>query len=239
VLLIAACAAGAAAQNAAKQAAALPSADQVLERYIRAIGGRVALQKLTTRVATGTLDRDTGESYPAQMWQKGPAKFRFELALPDNAGLIQACDGAVAWDYNSETGTRELDGEARANRLRNSQFHRDMNLKQIYKTLRVSGKDRIGELAVFTVEATPAEGKPDIFYFAADSGLLLRRDSHYVDNEQDISFETYYEDYREVDGVKLPFSLRRRGADGSNFTIHFTSNQHNLPVEDAKFAKPM
>jgi outer membrane lipoprotein-sorting protein len=225
-------------QVAIAQMPALPTADQILEKYAQAVGGRAAFQKLTSRVATGTLEDQEGNSFSIELWAKAPARFRFEVTVPNYGPIVQAYDGSAAWDSNPSEGVRDLSGGARANRIRNSQFYREVNLRQLYKSLRVTGTSKIGELNVLVVEATPAEGAPDVFYFAADSGLLLRRDSHYEDQGQTIAFETHYEDYREVDGVKLPFALRRVGQDNSNFTIRLATIQHNVPIDDSKFSKP-
>ena len=46
-----------------------------------------------------------------------------------------------------------------------------------------------------------------------------------------------FEDYREVDGVKLPFS-RRWSRPGFTFTQKFDEIKHNVEIDDARFAKP-
>jgi len=218
--------------------APLPSAEQVLEKYVRAIGGRAAFQKLTSRLATGTLEAEGAGTLAIEMWQKAPDRFRFEVTVPSLGAIVQGYDGATAWDSNPQDGVRELTADARANRIRNAQFFREISLRQLYKSMRAVRTAKAGELNVVVIEAVPAEGQPDLFYFAADSGLLVQRDSHYQDAGQTVSFETHYEDYRDVDGVKLPFALRRVGADNSNFTIRFATIQHNLPIDDSKFSRP-
>jgi hypothetical protein len=49
--------------------------------------------------------------------------------------------------------------------------------------------------------------------------------------------ETFYEDYRDVGGVKIPFTMRVVSAEG-NRTYKWSQIDANAPVEDAKFAKP-
>jgi outer membrane lipoprotein-sorting protein len=220
------------------QSATLPTVDQILTRYVKAIGGEAAVRKLTSRLSTGSLETQEGPALSVEMWVKAPDKFRFEVTIPNGGWIVQAYDGVSAWDANSQEGMRDLAGSARANRIRNAQFYREVALKQLYRSMRVTGVTKMGELDVYVVEAVPADGPADTYYFAAASGLLLRRDSNYEDQGQNVSFQTYYEDYREVDGVMLPFALRRTGADNSNFTIRFSMIQHNIPIDDAKFSKP-
>ena len=84
----------------------------------------------------------------------------------------------------------------------------------------LKGREKVGGSDAFVVEATPAEGHATRLYFDTQTGLLLRKD------------KTYFEDYREVDGVKLPFRER------DDFSvIRLTEVKHNLPVDDARFAE--
>jgi hypothetical protein len=56
-----------------------------------------------------------------------------------------------------------------------------------------------------------------------ESGLLLRRG------------DTYYEDYREVDGIKLPFKMRQDAFSGAGLVYRITQIRHNVKIDEAKF----
>lgn len=221
----------------AQAPAGAPSVDEILKKYVQAVGGRAALEKVKSRVSKGVLERGEVGTLDFEILAKAPNKFRFEVFVPEMGSVIQAYDGAVAWDYNFREGAQELSGSARGNRVRNAEFYREVNLRQMYTKLSVTSTTKIGALDVYIVEGIPADGFPDRYYFAAESGLLLRRDSKYEGDQGVVSFETYYEDYREVDGIQLAFAYRRTGPD-SSFTLRFTEIRHNLPIEDAKFIKP-
>src|SRR5262249_6631127 len=83
----------------------------------------------------------------------------------------------------------------------------------------------IGARAVYVIEATPAEGDPEIWSFDARTGLLIRID------------DTYFDDYREVDGVKLPFTVRTSSAAGK-VIIKLDEIRHNVPIEETRFKNP-
>jgi hypothetical protein len=70
-------------------------------------------------------------------------------------------------------------------------------------------------------------------YFDVSNGLLLRRDV----NIQGTSMQAYFEDYKEVNGVKVPFTIRRSRPDFT-FTHKFDLVEHNTLIDDAKFRKP-
>lgn len=217
--------------------AGLPSADAVIAKHMQAIGGRDALLNLTSRVASGVLEQDGLPEIRFELVAKAPDKFYFRLSLPDNGEVIQAYDGVTAWDGAPETGVRVLAGSARAHRIRNATFQRELRMQELYTSLKTVGRDRIGALEVYVVEGTVKEGPPERLYFAADNGLLLRRDTKFDSDGQPVEFSTYYEDYRAVDGVLLPYALRRAGPDGT-FTLRFRDIRHNLPVDDTLFSKP-
>jgi hypothetical protein len=84
----------------------------------------------------------------------------------------------------------------------------------------LKGKEDVGGAEAYAVTATPADGHAVTLYFDARTGLLLRRD------------RTYFEDYREVDGVKLPFRIRDDFS-----TITLTEVKHNVPLDDARFVE--
>lgn len=217
--------------------AAGPTVAQILERYARAIGGEAAYRKLTSRQAAGVLESPDGGQLPFILLAKAPDKLYFEMQLSAQAKLVQAFDGNVAWDYNPEDGLRTLSGNPRANRYRNAQFYREIELRRLYPKMELRGMAQIGSLDAYVVDCTPEEGYAEKFYFAAESGLLLRRDGKLEADGQVFEVATYYEDYRQVDGVMLPFAIRRTGSEGA-FVLRFTQIQHNVAVEDSRFTRP-
>ncbi|MGZ8846115.1 MAG: hypothetical protein ACXW3C_06585 [Pyrinomonadaceae bacterium] len=98
--------------------------------------------------------------------------------------------------------------------------------------------DRVGSHDVYVYEATPPEGKPETLYFDAETALLLRWDYYFEALKgKPEPTETYYEDYREVDGVKLPFTTRQVGS-GYTITLKVYEVTHNTSIADAKFDGP-
>ena len=86
-------------------------------------------------------------------------------------------------------------------------------------------KSKVGNSDAFMIEATIIEGNSEKLYFDASSGLLIQEDFG--------GASLHYEDYKEVDDVKVPFTIRQEGS--PNSTIKFKEIKHNLPIEDAKF----
>ena len=84
--------------------------------------------------------------------------------------------------------------------------------------------------------ARPEGGTPDRFYFDAQTGLRLRVISRHHDAQGVMEQRVDYEDYREVDGVKLPFVIHETSGD-STLTIKINEVRHNVTLDDSQFAK--
>jgi photosynthetic reaction center cytochrome c subunit len=103
--------------------------------------------------------------------------------------------------------------------------------------MRAGRPDKIGDVAVNTLMGTRQGLPPVRFFFEANTGLLLRM-VRYTENPMGrMPVQIDYSDYRDVDGVKTPFRWTLSRPNG-RFTIQLGEVKANVPVEDAKFAKP-
>lgn len=227
------------AQNGAPaKAAALPTADELLDKYVKALGGKEAIEKVTSRVGKGTLELEgMGMSGPAEVYAKAPGKDAIYIELQGAGKVINVCDGEKAYALEPMSGLREKSGAELAQIKRNADFHQSLNLKKHFPKLEVKGKEKVGATDAYLVIATPASGDAEKLYFAADTGLLVRLDADYETPQGKMTIESYFSDYKEVSGVKTAHSIRQVTP---MFTIllKLTEVKHNAPVDDAKFAKP-
>ena len=234
-------------QEGANAPASTPTVDQILDNYVQAIGGKAAFEKLKTRVMKGTWENlTTTRVSPIEIYAKSPNK-RVEIFIAGDYDSSRGFNGAVGWSLNmTETGFRELSGHGLAAEKREAEFHREIKLREIYPRLTLAGKERVGDREAYVIEATPAEGDTEKLYFDVQTGLLIRRDGTIeapkdgripVESLIKIPVESYFEDYREIDGVKLPFTVRH-SLPGVRTIIRYKEIKHNTPIEDAKFNKP-
>ena len=216
-----------------------PSADTVLDKYVQAIGGRAAVEKLTSRVMKGTMDNsDDGTTSPVEVYAKAPAQYASIRTVPDYGVVATVWNGTTGWTKNPESGIQAMGRTDAAYARRAYDFYRDIKLKELYPAMTVSGPVTIAGSAAHMIEATTADGKVEKLYFDAQNGLLVRWDYERITFEDGIiPLEVYFEDYREVEGVKLPFTMRRQTPDYT-LTFKFTDVKHNVAVDDAQFAKP-
>lgn len=230
------------AQEKAKEAAAkntaLPSADQILDKFVNAVGGKQAFEKYNTRVLKGTMDIDAMNiSGTLEVYSKAPNKTVSTVSLPGVGDFTQIFDGEKGWSNNPMEGLRELAGNELAAFKRRSDFYSELNMKKNYTKFEVKGKDKVGSEDVYLVEATAPEGGVEKLYFAVESGLLLRHDFEAESPQGKLATETYMEEYKEMDGIKVPYMTRQVNPMFA-VKIKLAEIKHNVPIEDAKFNKP-
>jgi zinc protease len=214
------------------------SVKDILERYIKALGGREAIEKIKSRTTVGTVElvpvnmKGTFESYSAP-----EARSYSKTSLTGVGDFIESSDGKSVWSSNPIQGLREKSGAELAQAKLTNDFHRDLRLDKLFPKMELKGIEKIGDKEVYVVEGT-AEGVPsETWYFDVKSGLMLRSDVTSISPEGQQKISAYLEEIRPVDGVMVPFRIRTQTPQ-FQIVITFTEVKHNVPIDDAKFAKP-
>jgi hypothetical protein len=228
------------AQDAsAPQAAAanLPAADQILDRYVSALGGKAAIQKITTRVSKGTfeLEQMPGEATTV-VYQKAPNKIYSDTESSSMGTFKRGFDGEKGWQDSPQTGLTDVTGPQLADLKRGADFYGDIDLKELYPKMTVKGKESVDGHDAYVIDAVSKDGSPETWYFDADSGLKIRNISQAEGPNGPVQVDTTIGDYRDVDGVKVPFMIHQSFGEFA-FTIKFTDVKQNVPIDDAKFEK--
>jgi hypothetical protein len=220
----------------------MPTVDQILDRYVQALGGMAALGKFTSRITKSTLvieESDVTASFESyrQAPNKGVEIGQYKLGNGIGFTVSRGFNGTAGWALNpTDGGFRELSGTGLAAEKRDAEFYWEINLKELYPKMALIGQVQVGDRTAYCIEATPPEGDPIKLYFETQTGLLVRLDSLYESaSKGKIPIETYYDDYRDVDGVKLSFTIRQPAY---KYTYKVNEVKHNLPIEEAKFKSP-
>jgi outer membrane lipoprotein-sorting protein len=211
-----------------------PPADQLLDKYLAAIGGEAALQKVTSRVEKGEINAN-GHQLPIEVYAKAPDK-RLSIMHMPNGESITAFDGKQGWLSNA--GHPHMMSAAENNAVRiDADLYFPAHVKSLYKKFIVAPGEKIDGHETYLVIGR-SEGQPPLrLYLDQQSGLLVRLVRYAETAFGRMPTQIDYADYREEAGVKIPFrwTLARPGG---RFTIQITQVEQNVPVEDAKFAPP-
>ncbi len=224
------------AENEAVAAKPLPTADEILEKYLQAVGGREAVEKITSRVEKASLSVPGGPEVPIDIFAKAPDK-RISMMHMRDGDSITAFDGHHGWLSNPGRPARPMTEQESNVAGLDAQLHFAADVKQLFTSFLVRPAEKIGDHDVYLVQATK-EGRPPVrLYFDTESGLLVRM-IRYAEtplgrNPSQVDFA----DYRVADGVKIPYrwTLARPG---QRFTIQVSEVKQNVPVEDSQFAMP-
>ena len=210
--------------------APLPTLDTVLANYVAAIGGREAQKRITSRVSKGRVDVP-GVSFggKVEVYAKAPNK-SLTMMNVEPVGLVkQGFDGRVAWGNTLDV----ANGVERA-ALVDVDFYREVKLSELYTRVKLLGKVKEGFREVYLVEAVTRSGAAESLYFDVESGLLVRRD---LPSKNSVRTEIYFSDWRDLDGVKLPFKITQV-LPNRRFVITLEDVKHNVPVDDTIFRRP-
>ena len=215
-----------------------PSADQVFDKYIQALGGAQRLGSLTSFAAKGTfIGFETEQTkVPVEVFAKAPA-LRTTIVHTRIGDSVRNYDGRAAWIAAPDrplplmtlTGGN-LDG-AKIDAI----LSFPSQIKQAFTQWRV-GATGIDDREVRVVQGTNPRQPPVNFYFD-DSGLLVRVVRFADTAVGRVPTQIDYSDYREVAGVKMPFKWIVTWTNGQA-TTELSELQPNVPIGAAKFARP-
>jgi outer membrane lipoprotein-sorting protein len=222
----------------------LPAVEAILNRYVEAVGGKRALEGIQTRVMEASLLRPKlvnpgGKPFALEIYQKAPNKLLWVVTGADGSVTYQGFNGKVGW-IKTPTLQREMTSAELAQAKQQADFYKELDLKDQFSTLKVVAKQKVNERDAYFVEGVNSSGKTEKLFFDTETGLLVRR---VLLNKTILGLDpvqTDLLDYREVNGVKLPFTIQASYLDNSHYntTRKFSQIKHNVPVDDAKFEMP-
>ena len=220
---------------------ASPTADQILEKYLQALGGAQRLASLTSFVAKGTYKEVGGlDTNPVEVYAQAPGRL-VTIVKTMNGSSTTVCDGSNVWiaaPYEDEpVPLLPLSGGALEGVQLDAQLNFSGQIKRLLTDWRVGYPGSIGSTETQVVQGFTATGSPVKLYFDNKSGLLVRQVRYANTAAGSLPTQLDYSDYREVAGVKMPFRVMSTWADGRTLT-QFTEVQPNVSIDAAKFAQP-
>jgi hypothetical protein len=222
-------------ETAAVTAAAGPTVDEILGRFVEALGGADALHKVTTRVMKGVIV--TGGTQTAiELFTKAPNQ-RVSISHMGAADSLTAFDGTAGWMGATGRPAREMTAaEASAAGL-DAEFYLALRLKELYPQLRRGRPEEIRGAQCEVLNGS-APGHPAVrLYFEQTTGLLLRM-VRYADTPMGrMPTQIDYADYRDAGGAKMAYRWTLSRPNG-RFTIQISEMKANVPIDDARFRKP-
>lgn len=214
--------------------------DAVLEKYVKAIGGKEAWNKVETRRVKAELKaNDATSEWTSEA--KAPNKFHSRADVPGVGQIEDGFDGKTAWAKGLDGLRVKKDDELRRAE-RQADFRRETHLKEVFPELKSAGTEMLNGEEVQVLEGAPSPTSKDRFSFSTKSGLLVRQQTKFDREGTPWEIDTELSDYREVDGVKYPHHHHTKiiidGNPVFEFELKVKEIKHNEKIDDAPFAKP-
>lgn len=232
---------------ACAQIAAAQTAEEIIEKSIAAMGGRAAFDKIKTRSMSGTITLNTpvGDIPGSiEILNARPNKARTLIKADLSAvgagplTVDQRFDGQNGYVVDTLQGNREMAGNQLDN-LRNSGFpHVFLSYKDLGFSVKLQGKEKLGNGEAYVLVFEPAKGST-IRQFIDATTMMPVRYVLTVNLPQmgDVEQTTTFEDFRDIDGIKMPFKLTSSSS-VQGFTVTLDKIAHNVEVDEKLFVKP-
>jgi hypothetical protein len=212
----------------------LPTADQILDKYLAAVGGADALHKIKTRIQKGTVDA-VGQQYPIEIYSEAPEK-RLSISHPSFGESVTAFNGQAGW-LTTPRGVHPMNASERQSARIDAQIYFPAQIRELYQEFKVHPGETIDGRATFRVTAKGASTPPLRLFFDQQTGLLLRLIRYTETPLGRNPLEVDYADYRDAGGLKIPYQWTLTRTNGS-FTIRVNSVQQNVPIDEKLFVMP-
>jgi hypothetical protein len=224
------------------QAQGQPSPDEVLDKYIAAIGGAQRVASLTSIVAKGTyLGFDDAEKAPVELYARAPGQ-RTTIVHGLLGDTTTVLDGQGGWIAAPPTDKPVPLYQITGQELEGAKVEAELlfpaRIKQALTNWRVGVPILLGEREAVPVQGNTPGGGVVTLNFDAETGLLLRLVRYGESPVGRLVTRVDYDDYRDVNGVKIPFQWTVRWLSGRS-TFELSDVQANVAIDAARFARPV
>ena len=224
---------------------ALPAqtADDVINAYLKARGGLSKIKAIQTERVSGVITFAPGVEGPFFVERKRPLKMHMEITV-NGQSLIRVYDGkSSGWIYNPFAPNAavlpmtpgDISGIADE-----ADFEGPfVDYKAKGNQIEYVDKEQIDGKIVQKLKLTGKQGDVSYFYFDASTGLIMKWQGTRKVADKELPWETYFRDFREVDGLKYPFLVESAAVESDQIQkITATKIEINIPLNESQFAKP-
>jgi len=213
----------------------LPTADQLIENYIRALGGVAAIGQISSRHESGTVTIEGTKSH-IEIGAESPDKYAVVVHLTAGES-VTVMNGVTGWTVAPGHEIRALaTADLKSTKL-DADLHLPLHLHQIFDELRVAYPETVAGHDAYVLVGAKSGQPPVKFYFDEQSRLLTRMVRLAESPLGRASTQIDYSDYRVVDGVEVPFRLTI-AQPGQTSIIQIEKVEQNVAIDSTTFERP-
>lgn len=215
--------------------ASLPQPSTIVAKYVEALGGANALRTVKSRVMTGTMTA-FGHAMPVEIYAKAPDERASVMKLQRGQSLT-VYNGHEGWASMMPRPPHPLEGSELDRARLDADLYFPLDIQKIFPSLRERPEQKVGDEEAYVVLGIRPAKPPVQLFFSKQSGLLLRMVYFTQTALGRLPQQTDYSDYRDVEGVKVPFRWTVSQPQGQS-TVQVAQVQQNVPIDASKFSIP-
>jgi outer membrane lipoprotein-sorting protein len=219
------------------------TADEIVEKALEARGGIAKIKAVRSERITGQVSFSQGVKGTFIVELKRPLKMHVEISI-DEQKIIRVYDGkSSGWMINPFGENKEaqpLSAEDLKNISDESDFDGPLvDYKAKGNQIELAGKEKLDDKPVYRLKLTNKNGEVRFYFIDATSFLLMKWEGTRKTEDQEIAWESFSSDFREVQGVKYPFRIDQGSPGEFKQTLTTEKIEIDPPIDDSRFAKPI
>jgi len=223
--------------------ASAQTADEIIKKVLDARGGIQKIKAVQSERIIGRISfsRDMSGTFSVEL--KRPLKMRAEISI-EGQQLIRTYDGkSSGWMINPFLGSKDVQPLPQGD-LKNISDESDfdgplVDYQSKGNAIELVGKEVLDDKPVYRLKLTNKNGDARHYFFDASSFLLVKWQGNRKNGDEDIPWESFFSDYRDVQGLKYPFRIDQ-GSPGTEIkqTLLAEKIDIDIPIDDSRFGKP-
>ena len=194
---------------AASASVKLPAAREIIDRHIRAIGGRDAILAQTSTHLIGTVSMPAaGLSGKMETFHAKPNRFLQRMSLPGIGDIEEGFDGKVGWTTSPLTGPLLFEGRQLEERAFDADYFEELKSPERYASITTVEKTTFDERPAYKVRLVKKNGAEDIEFYDVETGLKIGAIATRESPMGPMQGTTSYGDYKQFGPLRQPTSLK-------------------------------
>jgi hypothetical protein len=211
----------------------LPSAEKIVDNYLKAIGGKRSVSALKDATYDWIIQVNNEPYGTARLQRKAPASERWELTF-GNGQIVSATNTRSAWELGLNHTLHTFTGPlSAAAKLRTTlDASRLVNFKKSNVLARVVSLGDLGSEPAYIVEFSTRSGARVQYYFSVKTSLLTKITS-------DIrATRVLFDDYRPEHGILEPHRVRTNLDGSGELTLLLQTVKYDTGIDERVFDPP-
>ena len=216
--------------------------DELMAKTIAALGGEENMRKINSRIAEFDVDLvNQGLKGTATTYEKAPnmsANKTTITALGKKIATIEEYfDGTGGGEKTSFSRDETYTGQRLEDVKYGADFYKFLDWKKDLKSAEITGVQKVGDEEVYVVKIQPEKASALTYYISTKTFLPVKVTSLIVSStsRQKIPVSQTLSDYREVDGIMLPFKTVSENPGMGEIVTNMKSVKHNVKIADKEF----